>query len=97
MASAYFVGSDVRVTAIFTVDDVATNPTAVYADAYLPDGTVVTYTYGVSANLTRPSTGNYWLVIDCTQSGKWRIAWRSTGTAKAATSTSFEVNPLPLP
>ncbi len=97
MASSYFVGSDVRVTAVFTVDDVDTNPTAVYADVYLPDGSVITYTYGVSPNLTRPSTGNYDLIVDCTQAGRWRVAWRSTGTAKAATSTAFEVNPLPLP
>ena len=97
MASPYFVGSDVRVTAVFTVDDVATNPTDVYADVYLPDGTVLTYTYGISSNLTRPSTGTYYLIVDCTQQGRWRVAWRSTGTAKAATSTNFEVNPLPLP
>ena len=91
----YHVGDDAKITAVFRVDRVETNPTAVFADIYAPGDTVPTTVTYPAATLTRPSTGTYELVVDCTEAGRWRIVWRSTGTAKAAEPFYFNVEETP--
>lgn len=95
--SAYDVGDDAKITVTFLVDGVPTAPTAVFADVYAPSATTPTTVTYPAANFTSPSTGKYVLNVDCTEAGKWRVVFRSTGTAKAAESFSFTVRETPPP
>ena len=89
MTNFYTVGSQVNVTATFTV--VATgatiNPTAVTFTVRKPDGTQTTPT---PSNL---STGVYQATLTIDQAGTWR--WRATGTGAAVAQQDglFEVTP----
>lgn len=93
----YEVGSKVRSTAIFTDpnnSDAAIDPTAVLMNVKPPTGDLLSYTYGVGADIVKDSVGNYHLDIDITESGLWRHRWYSTGTGQASNESSFIVDKL---
>ena len=73
-------GTTVTLTAQFTDSaGVLSNPATVLFKTLDPDGTILTYTYGTDANVTRPSTGNYQATMVPDQGGRWRIRWETTG------------------
>jgi len=56
------------------------NPTAVLLDVVEPNSALITYTYGVDAIITRPSTGIYEADLDTTNKrGLWLYTWYATG------------------
>lgn len=60
------------------------NPTAVLLDVVEPASALVTYTYGVDAIITRPSTGIYEANLDTTgKRGLWLYTWYSTGSGQS--------------
>lgn len=85
-----FVGGDtVEVYSTFLVGNTKTNPTAVTAEVADGNGDQTTYTYGVDAELTRPSTGIYKLELLLDPPGEWTIRFTGTGTAAGAQETNI--------
>lgn len=75
-------GEVVRAKNSYTNPDtgVATDPTSVQVEVRKPDGTITTYTFGVSPELTKPVVGTYQLLITLAQTGTYRWRW-TAGTA----------------
>jgi len=88
----YDVGAVVRVTATFTTASAAVDPTTVKALVKDPAGTVTTYTYGAGTTVKRSATGVYYIDVDVTTSGEWKVRFKSTGTGKASADISFYGN-----
>lgn len=89
--NAYTLGTQVRLSATFTVSGTATDPTAVTFKIREPDATVTTYVYGTDAELVKSSTGVYY--VDYTTAAEGIHAWRmvGTGTVIAAEEQQFTV------
>ena len=85
------VGDKARISVTFTVDDVATDPTALTFKYRIGTGDVTTYTYGSDDELEQDSTGNYHVDIDCTTAGTYYVRYAGTGAAAAAAESSFTV------
>lgn len=84
------VGDTCEVNLDVYVDDVLTDPTDLTIKVRSPAG--VDTTYPVGANLVQASTGKYIALIDCTEAGTWRFAWKCPGpVGKAAEPGYFDV------
>src|SRR3990170_3210522 len=68
MSNAYDKGKTIRLSALFTVGGVATDPTTVTLKVKKPRGGIVTYTYAL-AEITKDSTGNYHKDVAGNESG----------------------------
>ena len=90
MAARYDVGDVARLTGTFTdIDDDVIDPETVACKVRKPSGTITTYTY--DADITKSSTGIYYIDVDITEPGRWWNRYYSTGTGKAAGEQEFEV------
>lgn len=69
------------------------DPATVIFQCEMPDGTIMTYTYGIGNNIVKNSTGNYSIVVVFTQSGVYRFSWQSSGNVHGIVQTIFTVNP----
>lgn len=89
--NAYTLGSQVRLSATFEVNGVATDPTTVTFKVRAPSGTVTTYVYGTDVQLVKSATGVYY--VDYTTAAEGLHAWRmaGTGTAVGAEEQQFVV------
>lgn len=85
------VGTTIELSGTFTPagSSTATDPTGVVAYIRKPDGTLITKTYGVDAELTKTSTGVYKLRYALTAAGTWWIALAGTGTVAVVAETAF--------
>lgn len=81
-------------TNTFSVDGVATDPTAVTLAVTTPTGTTTTYTYSL-AEITRDSTGVYHKDIACTEAGTWSYVWTGTGAASDVEDGNWTVSSAP--
>lgn len=93
MSASYTVhdlGDVVRVRATFTINEILTDPSAVFVKIKPPSGTVTTYEYGVD-DVIRESAGIYYFDIDANEVGWWWYRWLSTGTGQAAAERKFQV------
>lgn len=94
MINAFDVGTLVRVAALFqTAAGVATDPGGVVFKVKKPSGTVLTYTYGVGAEVVKDSTGNYHVDVLVDLAGRWRYRFEGTTFAQAAKEGQFTVKP----
>ena len=89
--ATYDVGDEVRCTGTFTdADGTVHNPTAVFFSFSAPSATsATTYEYGTDVEVSRASTGVYYVDVDVDEEGKWRYRWYSTGTGQAADESYF--------
>lgn len=95
---AYDVGDRVRWTCTYTDSDgAAQDPTSVYFSIEDPSGNVVTYQYGVDAEVIRDSTGVYHVDVDKDEAGTWTVRGYSTGTGKAAVEAFCRVREREVP
>lgn len=71
----------VRLIARFkSIGKVAVDPTAVFVLVDSPDDAVVSYQYGVDAEIVKSDTGVYYIDIDTSgDPGTWSYRWYSTG------------------
>ena len=85
----YVRGDLVRLSAAFTANSVATDPTTVTCTVRDPSGTETTPTP------TKDSTGNYHVDVDLTsaKSGVWTYEFLGSGTCQAAMTGEFFVEP----
>lgn len=91
--NSYQQGQRVRVTGTFTLNSVATDPTAITFAWRNPAGTLTTLTYGTDAALVRSSAGVYYVDLSTATSGVYTYRFRGTGTVETADSGQFTVLP----
>ncbi len=90
--SKYEKGDEVRCSGVFTnLSDVAIDPTAVLFEVKSPGGVTTSYTYGVDAELVKNSTGNYHVLVDGNEVGRWFYRFHSTGNGQAADEGEFVI------
>lgn len=87
---SYDVGKIIRCKGTFKNEsDALHDPTDVYFELTKPDNTVVTYHYGVDAQVVRDSLGKYHVLVDGNVPGYWYYKFYATGTGQASDSGSF--------
>lgn len=89
----YPITSAVHMSATFTNSaGNPADPTAVTFRLRLPNGTLVNYTYGTDAQLTKDSTGVYSVIYTASAAGIYTYYFRGTGAVQAGTDdTQFRV------
>jgi hypothetical protein len=88
IANTYDIGDYVRLSSTYTIDNVPTNPTAVFVFVQHPNGVLDSYTTG---DLTNSSTGTFHIDITVDASGRWDYRFTSSGTVIAADENFFIV------
>jgi len=89
--SSYINGDTVRLSATFTVDGAATDPTTVTLRVKAPSGTVTSYTYAAT-EITRVSTGVYRKDVLFDAAGTWYVRWEGTGAAAGVEEAAIVVS-----
>lgn len=89
--SSYINGDTIRVTATFTVDGAATDPTTVTLRVKAPSGTTTVYTY-TDGHLTRVSAGVYRKDVLFNAAGSWYVRWEGTGAAAGVEEEAITVS-----
>jgi hypothetical protein len=90
MAATYDIGDAVRISATFTQQSVAVDPSTVTLKVTLPDRSQITYTYAGST-VMKDSVGNYHVDLVITLRGTHLYRWFSTGGGAAAEENWFQV------
>jgi hypothetical protein len=74
------------------------DPDDVFFDIMDPDGNVVTFHYGVDAEVVKDAVGIYHILVPVDEDGWWRVRARATGTdIVGAKSISFCVGATAWP
>ena len=95
MANDFDIGDLVKLDAKFVDEDGAlTDPTATTFSIKVPAGTVTTYTYGVTADIVRDSTGLFHLDYSPTAEGIHYYRFVGTGACQTAEEKPFYIRPL---
>jgi hypothetical protein len=90
------IGQSVRIAVEFqNLSGVYTDPTATTFKFQTPAGVITTYTHP-NANITKPSTGNFYVDLTANQEGLWYWQWAGTGTVQATDEGYFEVRDSPF-
>ena len=74
-----------------TVDDAATDPTALTFRHKDPAGTLTAFVWGTDSELVRDSTGTFRVDLILADSGRHHYRWEATGSAHVAEEASFDV------
>ena len=56
-----------------------------------PNGTIITYTYGVDSELVKDSVGIYYVDIDIDSDGIWFYRFEGSGNHQAAGEAKFSI------
>lgn len=88
--ASYASGSQIRLSAAFTVSGVATDPTTVSLTVKDPTGTETIYTYA-AAQIVKDSTGNYHYDLTASTTGAYYYGFSASGTVVAASQGHFTV------
>lgn len=88
--NSYLESQEIRLTGVFKVGTVLTDPTTVTLRIKKPDGTLVTVSYA-GLEITKDSTGNFHYDYTPPAVGTYRARWDGTGSVKAAAERSFVV------
>lgn len=71
------------------------DPTTVTCAVTDPSANAATYTYGVSPNLTKTSTGHYKCLFDADEAGVWEVVWYgATSGGKITVQKTYKVPAL---
>lgn len=86
------VGSLVRIENYFDVDGTPINPTTVVFKLKHPsDGAIITYTYGVDAQVVRDDVGTYHVDYVPDVAGTWVYSWDASGNIEVTALGTIEV------
>jgi len=93
-----YIESTVRIPVNYSdANGADTDPDTVTFKLYSPSGETTTYVYGTDAEISRTSTGDYFIDVVPTEAGRWFYRWVSTGTYKAsAVEGTFVVQASPF-
>jgi len=78
----YPYNQTVRLSALFTVDEIPTDPSQVILFIQRPDDTESTYYYS-SGSVSRLSTGSYYYDLLPNDTGIWYYRWEGEGVVAA--------------
>jgi hypothetical protein len=92
MANVYAKDNLVRISTVFTLAGVSTDPSTVRAMYKDPNNVVTTLTYGTDAALVKDSIGTYHVDIPVTTAGNWWYRFEGTGACVAANEGEFVVS-----
>lgn len=76
--AAYDIGNKIRITGTFTDPlnaSAAVDPDAVYCSVLTPGGVKTDYEYGVDSEITKSSTGIYYVDLPLDENGNWYVRW----------------------
>ena len=90
MGNLYRKNQLVRITTVFTVSGVDTDPSTVTLTVQDPSGNSDVYTYALG-QVTKDSTGHYHKDITADEEGHWWYQWKATGAVEAVDEDHFEV------
>lgn len=83
----YVIGSEVRVSVTFTVDDVLTDPTTVIGRVRINGGTIDVLT----DDIVKVSTGSYYIDLQTNAVGRYAVRFEGTGDVVGVAETIFKV------
>jgi len=89
-ANVYDIGDLVRLSAIFKVLEVETDPSTVTVRIIDPSGVKEVLTYA-DEEVTRDTTGRYHYDLLITESGYWSYRWEGTGAVVTAAEARLYV------
>lgn len=92
-AHTYDIGDVVRMTAAFTQDAVALDPSGVSFVVKRPDGVKQTFVYGTDVEVVKTATGAYRMDYAAVVAGMHWYRVIGTGTGAAAAEDRFLVSP----
>ena len=88
MANTYAYNCALRLSAVFTVANVRTDPTTVTLKVRDPSSNIATYTYA-GLDITKDAVGVYHQDITIDEAGTWYYRFEGTGTCKTADEKSI--------
>lgn len=91
MTNTYKIGKKVRLTAVFSVSGVNTDPTTITCKVKDPSDNIDSYYYA-SGTVTRSATGTYYKDITFDEGGIWWHRWEGTGAVETADEEDMEVS-----
>ena len=83
MANIYDINDRIRMSVVFSVAGVSTDPATITLKVQDPSGNEATYTHAL-AEVTRSDTGDYFKDITIDEAGYWYYRWEGTGAVIAA-------------
>lgn len=86
-------GETAEVTATIKVDGVPSDPSVLWLKVRAPDGTLTTYTYPTSVQVTRQAAGVYVGAITLTAAGIWVYRWESSGVGAGVQEGILQARP----
>lgn len=90
--NVYDIGNIVVMSASFTDNSQnPIDPSTVEMIVKIPDGTTITYTYGVDISMVKDSVGNYHCEIDAEMVGDYICFWKGFGIGQGSDSRTFTV------
>lgn len=93
--ATYDIGNKIRVTGTFTDPlnaDAPTDPATVYCSVRSPVGATVKYENGVDSEITKSSTGVYYIDVPLTRNGLWYIRWSALdANGKVASAEEVQI------
>jgi hypothetical protein len=73
------------------IDDIAADPSSITVIITEPDGEVVSYDYGVDAELIKESVGNYYVDYTFTKKGRHQVRFEGVGGVTSAEQTDVYI------
>ena len=92
MPNVYAKDSLVRISTVFTLAGVNTDPTTIKAMYKDPNNAITTLIYGTDSALIKDSVGNYHVDIPVTIAGNYWYRFEGTGACVAANEGEFVVS-----
>lgn len=91
----YGIGNQIRITGTFTNplnDDAVIDPDTVYCAVRSPASGTVSYQHGVGSEITKSSTGVYYIDVPLSRVGSWYIRWSALDSnLKAASADEVQI------
>lgn len=92
-ANSYLIGNSTVITVSIYHDGVLVDPVNLIFTYELPDSTKITYTYGVTSDIVKLSTGIYSVTVNLNQAGAWKYRWATTSPSTGAIEGFLLVTP----
>lgn len=89
--NTYKKGQKVRCKAVFTVDEVLTDPTTVTFLVKAPGIEAVTYVYGIDGEVVRDGVGAYHVDVVGNSQHLWRYRFEGAGACEAVEESAFRI------
>lgn len=91
----YLQGTLVNLGVTFLQNEVPIDPTNIFLEIDFPDGTNVTYQYGIGMEIVKTDTGTYYSFFDTTNwTGEIYYKWYSTGFGQSVNQGMFFINTI---